>query len=383
MGVLAALTGLTDLQLQSNGLASLPQLHSLLRLPRLRALSIEDNPINSLVLLQPYAVFRWAAGADSRAPGLRWGAGPPAGAPGRAPGGPAPAPRPPPPPPSSAAAAHAPPALRTPLLSTLLRRLTGLMSFNRQLVRKADKQAARRMFGQLDAAIAGSMVRSMLLLLGSLQQLALAAALALAGCPGCTAGAARACCGEHDSPPASSHAQPLDSALCASAGCVAWRARRSACMLDACPALQVQPGQRAVLAASGLPASILDMAVAQRDAASAASLEPAATEAGGAAAVAAALALALTRAADAASPQQPGAGQAPAGPLPAVQALLANTAGTVGVSGKHQRMGEEFVATLVAQAGAVQAQLRQLDAGWRGASEQALAEGWAGKYNVS
>jgi hypothetical protein len=362
MGVLAALTGLTDLQLQSNGLASLPQLHSLLRLPRLRALSIEDNPINSLVLLQPYAVFRWAAGADSRAPGLRWGGGG---------GG------------SSAAAAHAPPALRTPLLSTLLRRLTGLMSFNRQLVRKADKQAARRMFGQLDAAIAGSMVRSMLLLLGSLQQLALAAALALAGCPGCTAGAARACCGEHDSPPASSHAQPLDSALCASAGCVAWRARRSACMLDACPALQVQPGQRAVLAASGLPASILDMAVAQRDAASAASLEPAATEAGGAAAVAAALALALTRAADAASPQQPGAGQAPAGPLPAVQALLANTAGTVGVSGKHQRMGEEFVATLVAQAGAVQAQLRQLDAGWRGASEQALAEGWAGKYNVS
>lgn len=62
MPLLCGLPRLSSLALQHlAGLASLPQLHPLLRLPGLRHLAVGGCPLAGLVLLRPYAAFRWGA----------------------------------------------------------------------------------------------------------------------------------------------------------------------------------------------------------------------------------------------------------------------------------------------------------------------------------
>jgi hypothetical protein len=55
---LEALPRLSRLVLHHNRIATLPALDRLLRLPRLRALSISGSPVNGLSLLRPYVAHR-------------------------------------------------------------------------------------------------------------------------------------------------------------------------------------------------------------------------------------------------------------------------------------------------------------------------------------
>lgn len=62
LGALPSLLALRRLRhlslINTRGLATLPQLHPLLQLRRLSALSLRDCPVCSLVLLRPYVAFR-------------------------------------------------------------------------------------------------------------------------------------------------------------------------------------------------------------------------------------------------------------------------------------------------------------------------------------
>lgn len=143
MSCIAALTHMTELRLSRNALAALPQLHPLLRLPRLRALALIDNPINALVLARPYAVFRHAPGAGRNGGRAAAGLGTPCGAaasPGPVPGDHSACPR-------RARCACA-------------CRLSKLLCYNDQPIRREERQDARRMFGRLDAALEQAMVIS-------------------------------------------------------------------------------------------------------------------------------------------------------------------------------------------------------------------------------